>query len=52
MFAQLESELIKLDKSNPGIIPLMTNTFTKFEVDFQVVRHLPNSLLILNYPFI
>jgi hypothetical protein len=51
-FANFETELLQLDKANLGIIPLMYHTFNKHEIDLQVVQLLPDTLLILNKPFI
>jgi len=51
-FAELEAQLIQLDKANIGIIPLMYDTFNKHNIDLQVIQLLPDTLLILNKPFI
>ena len=44
--------MLKLDRNNIGIIPLMLGTFTSYFIDRQVIKLIPNTLLCLNTPFI
>ena len=52
IFSTLSAEISEIDKINNGIIPMMHSTFIRNKVDYQVMTLLPNTLMILNAPFI